>query len=145
MASKTQRITIIVDRLKTYSDFIENLMLTINEFYIDDGSFSDEDDRKFHKWCFNKVCDGFKKEGIDFSDNTSLEEYFYEYNKTSHFNEEDKDPETHLKFWKTVFDVRNINNKHISNMLVGVYMLFDKSIDEGGVKKKNMEMVLQNK
>ncbi len=126
--NKKETITLIVDRLHIYKDFIINLTGYIFKYYIDDGSFDKNDERNFHKWCFNKVCDEFKEEGLDFSDNTDLENILFEYNNKYFFNTDIRKMDVFINFWNSFFDVYNQKNENVIALLIQYYTLFDKSI-----------------
>ena len=73
----TQKYIVVKDRVEIYKDFAMNLLYYIYNYYIDRESLSaDEDIRNHYSWCFGKVCDEFKQEGLDFSKNKELKEYF---------------------------------------------------------------------
>jgi len=92
-----ENIVMVIDRLNIYKDFVLSLLYYLNKYYITDGSFTKGDERKFHLWCYNKVCDDFLKEGLDFKDNSFLEEYF--------FDELYRDIESQVTFWKNFFNM----------------------------------------
>jgi hypothetical protein len=133
---KEDTVVIIIDRLTTYKDFIINLTHNLFKYYIDDGSFDREDDRKFHRWCYARVCDDFLKENIDFSKNAALEEHLYLYHVKHFFNVEKKEPKTFVSFWEGLFDVKNIKNKNVFTILIEIYLLFNKSIEPRKPLKK---------
>ena len=75
--NNTKKYIIIKDRVELYKDFAMNLLYYIYNYYIDRESLSDDEDIHNHYiWCFNKVCDEFKQENIDFSNNEELKLYF---------------------------------------------------------------------
>ena len=78
--SSTKKYIILKDRVELYKDFSLNLLYYIYNYYIDKESLSEDADIYNHySWCFKKVCDEFLEEGIDFSKNKELKEYFYAY------------------------------------------------------------------
>ena len=67
MGSSGQKYIIVKDRVEIYKDFALNLLYYINHYYIDYESINaDEDIGNHFNWCFNKVCDEFLLEGINF-------------------------------------------------------------------------------
>lgn len=129
-----KEITIIIDRLDYYEDFIRNLTHYVFKYFIDDGSFDTEDKHKFFYWCYNKVCDEYKKEGIDFSDNKELIAYLKAtFDQNYFFPSEDEDKWTKkeiLDYWGIILDKENIDKKSYLNVMVELYSLFNKTIEQ---------------
>ena len=123
----------IFDRVEVYRDFIINLTHHIFEYYIDDGSFDKEDVDKFFDWCYDRVCDEFKEEDIDFSQNFKVKKYFKEYFHVNYFYADDeykKDKDHYINFWKNIFDAKSVENKKLFLAFVELYSYFDESINE---------------
>jgi hypothetical protein len=136
-----KKYIIIRDRVEIYKDFTLNLLYYIIDYYLDDKTLSDDVDIKNHfNFCFNKVCDEFNKEGIDFSKNEVLREYFYQFyylqfykiNKDS--NSQDITIAHFIKFWKNVFNFEKQKNQTILSTLIEIYTVFDTSMN----KEKNI-------
>jgi hypothetical protein len=142
--STTQKYIIVKDRVEIYKDFALNLLYYINNYYLDRQTLSaDEDIRNHYVWCFNKVCDEFLKEGIDFTKNDELKEYFftYYYHQFYHIKgnaNQDTSLEYYEKFWKSIFEIEKQKNKNIINILVELYNIYDKSIN---LEKNILEIV----
>lgn len=140
----TQKYIIVKDRVEIYKDFAMNLLYYINHYYIDYESIhEDVDIRNHYVWCFNKVCDEFKKEEIDFSTNEELKEYFYAYYYHQFYRAKgNKNQDTSLqyyeRFWKNIFEIDKQKNKNIINILIEIYNIYDKSINQ---EKNILEMV----
>ena len=133
MTKKTKKQIIIFDRVDVYRDFIINLINYVFEYYIDDGSFNDDDIKKFYSWCFNKVCSEFKEENIDFSDNIKIKKYFKEYFEVNYFyaKEEDKqNRDFYITFWENVFNADKIEDSKLLAAFVELYSYFDDSINK---------------
>lgn len=134
-----QKYIVVKDRVEIYKDFAINLLYHIHKCYIDRESLSeDEDIFNHYSWCYNKVCDEFLKEDINFKNNAELKNYFYSYYYNQFYNVNDPNQNTSLshyeKFWRNIFDVDKQKNKNILNILIEVYNIFDKSIN----KNKNI-------
>lgn len=125
----TQKYVIIKDRIEIYKDFTINLLNYIIFYYLDKDSLSEDEDIKNHfNFCYDKVCDEFLEEEINFKDNNELREYFYIY----YYNEFYKKPSkiaTYDKFWRNIFEIDLQKNKNIISVLLEIYMIFDKSIN----------------
>lgn len=134
----TQKFIIIKDRIEIYKDFTFNLLYYINKYYLDNVTLKlDEDIRNHYNWCFDKVCEEFKLEEINFSDNKKLREYFYGYYYQQYYKINKILPLTHyVNFWENIFDVDEYKskNKNILNVLIELYEIFDISI----TKEKNI-------
>lgn len=134
---KDNKIIIIKDRVETYKDFTFNLFYTIQKYYVDRDSLSEDDDIYNHYlWCYNKVNDEFKKEELDFGNNEELKEYFYKYYYLNFYmldkenNIHDGSIEYFEEFWNEIFKINNQKNRNILNVLVELYLIFNKSMNE---------------
>jgi hypothetical protein len=143
--NSSQKYIIVKDRVEIYKDFTLNLLYYIHHYYIDRESLSaDEDIRNHFNWCFNKVCDEFKQECIDFSKNAELREYFYAYYHHQFYklNKDNQNQDTSLpyyeRFWRNIFEIDKQKNKNLLNILVEIYNIFDKSINQ---EKNILEIV----
>lgn len=140
----SQKYVIVKDRVEIYKDFSLNLLYYIHHYYIDKESLSaDEDIHNHYNWCFNKVCDEFLKESIDFRKNKVLREYFYKYYYHQFYNiktavNQDMTLEYYEKFWKNIFEIEKQKNKNMLNILIEIYNVFDVSINQ---EKNILELV----
>ena len=126
MSVTTKKYIIIKDRVEIYKDFAINLLYYIHKYYIDYESLHEDTDiRNHYVWCFNKVCDEFIKEGIDFRGNEELKEYFYAYYYHQFYKIQNVNQDTTLayyeKFWKNIFEIDKQKNKNIINILIEIY------------------------
>jgi hypothetical protein len=145
MPNTTQRFQIINNRVEIYRDFSLNLLYYIYNYYLDKETLSkDEDIYNHYSWCFNKVCDEFLLEEIDFRKNSDLKKYFYDYYyhqfyKISKDNmNQNTSIEYYERFWKGIFEIDKQKNKNVLNLLVEIYNVFDKSINQ---EKNILEIV----
>lgn len=132
---------IIKDRVEIYKDFTINLLSYIMDFYLDNKTLSADDDIQNHyNWCYNKVCDEFKEEGLDFSNNENLRQYFYDFFYHQFYKRENQDIvyTYYEKFWLNIFNIEKQNNKNIMNTMVELYNIFDKSVNH---EKNILEIV----
>jgi len=140
MKNITRKLIIVNDKVKIFEDFTLNLLYYIYNYYIDYESLSDDVDiRNHYNWCFNKVCDEFKLEEIDFSDNNELREYFFTYYYHQFYKViNDKTLDTSIKyyenFWKKIFDMYNNKNKNRLNVLIELYNIFNISLSQKSEK-----------
>ena len=134
----SKKYNIVRDRVEVYKDFALNLLYYIYHYYLDKETLgADEDIRNHYLWCYNKVCDGFKKEEIDFTDNQELKEYYFSYYYQQFYRAENNG-EIGLKyfenFWKNIFEIDKQKNKNTIGALIEIYTIYNKSID----KEKNI-------
>ena len=127
-----QKFLVIKDRVEIYKDFTINLTNYIIDYYLDNVTLSNDVDIKNHyNFCFNKVCDEFKKEEIDFTNNDGIREYYYTffYNQFYKIDNEGITAEYYEKFWRNIFDIKKQKSKNMINTLVEVYSVFDQTIN----------------
>jgi hypothetical protein len=140
--SAAQKYIIVKDRVEIYRDFTINLLNYIYDYYLDRVTLSDDGDIRNHfNWCFNKVCDEFKKEELDFSKNKVLRDYFHQFYYYQFYKRENQDVSLNYydKFWRNIFDIGDKNkNKNIMNTMVELYNIFDASINQ---EKNILEIV----
>jgi hypothetical protein len=140
----SQKHIIIKDRVEIYKDFALNLLYYIYNYYIDRESLSEDTDIHNHyNWCFNKVCQEFLKENLDFTRNKELKEYFYMYYYNQFYKIKDNaKQDTSLayyeKFWKNIFEIDKQKSKNLINILIEIYTIYDKSINQ---EKNILEIV----
>ena len=125
---------IIKDRVEVYKDFALNLLYYIHYYYLDRVTLGkDVDIYNHYSWCFNKVCDEFKKEELDFSTNGTLKDYFFAY-YYHQFYVASENQDTTLRyfesFWKNIFEIDKHKNKNVINILIELYEIYDKSVCE---------------
>jgi hypothetical protein len=143
--NSSQKYIIVKDRVEIFKDFTLNLLNHIHYYYLDKESLSsDQDIRNHYSWCFNKVCEEFKKEEIDFSKNKELKEYFYDY-YYHQFYKIDKNNmnqntslEYYERFWRNIFEIDKQKNKNLLNILIEIYTIYDNSINQ---EKNILEIV----
>jgi len=140
--STSKKFIIVKDRVEIYRDFALNLLYYIDDYYLDKDSLGlDQDIYNHFIWCYNKVCDEFLKEGLDFRKNDELIEYFYTYYYHQFYTAIDNQDTTlsyFEKFWKNIFDIEKQKNKNLINILIEIYNIYDKSINQ---EKNILEIV----
>jgi len=135
---KTKQL-IVIDRIETYKDFVVNLFNYLFKYYIDDGSFSKEDNEKFFQWCYNNVCNEFKKEDIDFTTNKKLFDYLKEHVDITFFYPENgkrKNQDSVMEFWNTVFDIDSLEKESYFRVFLEIYTIFDKTFEKPKIRKQ---------
>ena len=146
MSRNTQKKFVIVkDRVEVYKDFTFNLLYTIHKYYVDRDSLSEEEDIRNHfLWCYDRVCNEFKNEELDFSDNEDLKQYFFTYYYHQFYLlDEDKfghdgSIEYFNEFWNEIFMIDKQKNKNVLSVMIELYTIFDKSVN----KEKNLMEII---
>lgn len=136
-----QKFVIVKSRVELYKDFAMNLLYYINHYYIDFESLNNKEDIYNHfSFCYNKVCDEFLKEEINFKNNTELKEYFHSYYYHQFYMSQNREMslDYYEKFWRTIFDIDKHKNRNIVNILIEIYQIYDKSIN---TEKNILEIV----
>jgi hypothetical protein len=131
---------LVKDRVEIYRDFTINLINYIFEYYLDKNTLSSNEDIYNHyTFCYNKVCDEFLLEEIDFKKNEELINYFFDYFYYQVYKVDD-DPNIDylIKFWNDTFSVDTQRSKGALRALVEIYLIFDKSITQ---EKNILELV----
>lgn len=138
--STTQKYMIVKDRVEIYKDFTFNLLEHIFYYYLDKETlYLDVDIKNHFNFCYNKVCDEFKKEEIDFTENVELFDYFYTYYYHQLYKgDNEPDKEQYIKFWKEIFNIDRQKNKNLLKIMVELYTIFDETIS---LEKNILEMV----
>lgn len=138
----TKKYTIVKDRVEIYKNFTMNLLYYIVDYYIDRETLNnDEDIYNHYSWCFKKVCDEFKLENLDFTKNKELKNYFYKYYYDQLYtanNNQDTTLSFYEKFWNNIFEIDKQKNKNIINILIEIYNVYDKSVNQ---EKNILEIV----
>lgn len=117
------------ERLEVFSDFIYYLNELIITTYLGDDITVGENKTKHFKWCWSKVVDSFKKEGIYFIDTNELYNYFLTFYQES-FYEDEKETEKINKisiFWEELFDIDKSKTMSEYEALNELYKIFNKS------------------
>lgn len=133
---------IIKDRVGLYKDFALNLLYYIHYYYLDSVTLGkDTDIYNHYSWCYNKVCDEFKKEELDFSKNKTLKDYFFRYYYHQFYvatGNQDTSLRYFESFWRNIFEIEKHKNKNIINILIELYEIYDESVCE---ERKILEIV----
>lgn len=132
------------DRVKLYKDFTLNLLYYIDKYYLDYETLSEDTDIYNHYvFCYNKTCDDFLKEDLNFTTNEKLKEYFYTYYYSLYYTirREETTLDDYINLWDNIFDIENHKNKNRGErfeMFIELYQIFDISINN---KKNVLELV----
>ena len=128
---------IIPEKLELFSDFSHSLNLLIVETYLGDEDspndtkivMSNEDNSKHFEWCWNKIIDNFKKEGINFNQKGEHCDYFEAFFKDIFYNQsDDKVKHSISGFFNDLFNVKKPFTKSDLDMISTIYKHLDKSL-----------------
>lgn len=120
------------EKCELYNDFIQSLLRLVFDTYLGDDIMTIDDQIKHFRWCWNKVIDNFKEEGILFK-NKKLYNYFLEFMlEVFYMYEGDKISENDdlgiLKIWDNIFSYNKPKTQADIDTLVEVYKIFEKSL-----------------
>jgi len=119
------------DRANTYLDFSRLLYSTIEKYYLDSQTLSDSEDIKNHfDFCFDKVCEKFLQEEINFKPNTQLRRYFFDFYLNQLYKlEKPQSKDFYERYWGKIFSVEiRHKNPTVKNSMIELYCIFDTSI-----------------
>ena len=135
---KKKSVLLLRDRVDFYKDFAFNLLYTIDKYYLDRETLSNDTDiRNHYDWCFNRVCDGFELEEIYFKDNDELREYYYDYYYPEYYTKDYTiELKEYIKFFEKIFNVENQKNKQFTEVLLDIYEISENSINNKTVVEK---------
>lgn len=123
-------------RLETYKDFIINLCHYIGDTFLGYDIIKSTKDKKNHfKWAFNKVCNDFLEEDIDFKSNDELFDYFFEYFNATLYENEDYSIEFLLEYWEETLEYSYDKTRSDLEGMIEVYNIFERSL-ENKIKKE---------
>jgi len=117
------------ERLEMFSDFIYSLNELVVTTYMGDDITLGENKDKHFKWCWGKVINSFKMEGIYFLETKELYGYFSTFYQES-FYEEEKEEVRVSKiglFWDELFEFNKTKTMSEYETLLEIYKIFNKS------------------
>ena len=128
---------VIYERSIIYQDFVLSLIDLVCETYMGDDITNDDEKLNHFDWCWNKTINNFKEEGIDFSGDNNLYEYFLNFMLETFYLSKKKSNALHfnlLKLWSYLFGFTVSKTRSDVDSFIEVYQLFDNSIKN---RKKN--------
>lgn len=128
---------VLLERVQLYHEFVTNLVYYIYNTYLGADYISTSEDIEGHfNWAYTKVIDEFKEEGIDFSNNSYIKDYFIVYFTTMLYNNaKPLEIETILKSWNQVFTLRPEKDKMEFELLLELYERFDTTFNHKKLQK----------
>tara|TARA_R110001606_G_scaffold393025_1_gene562579 strand:+ start:754 stop:1224 length:471 start_codon:yes stop_codon:yes gene_type:complete len=118
------------ERIELFYDFVYSLNELVITTYLGDEITTKEDRDKHFKWCWEKVIDGFKKEGIYFITVTELYNYFITFFQESFYEEKIKTTRKSNKlksFWTDLFSFSKVKTMSEYESLLELYKIFNRS------------------
>ncbi len=120
------------DKWLLYQDYTISLFYLIVNTYMGDENYSDNNDFiKHFNWCWDKNNYNFKEEGVSFSGNKKLYDYFMELTFIYFYNVDKKDltydDKKHkiIDIWLDIFNHKNIKTKYDLDNLIELYNIFN--------------------
>jgi hypothetical protein len=120
------------EKCELYSDFVQSLLMLAFDTYMGDDVMGVEDQKKHFKWCWDKVIENFREEGISIKSD-KLYDYFLEFMLEVFYTYDGKKPydftdEGVLKIWSDVFSYDKSKTQADMDTLVEIYKIFEKSL-----------------
>ena len=118
------------ERIELFYDFVCSLNELVITTYLGDDITTKEDRDKHFKWCWEKVIDAFKKEGIYFITVTELYNYFITFFQESFYEEKIKTTRKSNKlksFWSELFSFNKVKTMSEYESLLELYKIFNRS------------------
>jgi len=128
---------IIPEKLELYSDFSISLHSLILETYLGNSTertetkikLTPEDNLKHFEWCFGKVIDNFKKEGINFKKKGEHLDYFKNFFMDVYYNQSQENVKNNVKLFLTqLFNPKTPFSKSDLDMISVIYKNLDKNM-----------------
>jgi hypothetical protein len=118
------------NRLQLYRDFIINLCYYIGDTYLGQEIIKTNKHKKDHfRWSFSKVCNEFKEEGLDFSNDDELFDYFFEYFNSTLYENEMYEIEFLIEYWEDTLELSYDKSKADLEGMFEVYVIFDRILN----------------
>lgn len=123
------------NRVDLYKDFIVNLCYALVDTYLGEEYINTNKQKKEHfTWCFNKICNSFLDEGFDFSENKELYDYFFEYFKSTMYDNDFFELDFLLDYWEDTLELSYDKTKSDLDGLIEIYKIFNKTIESKLIK-----------
>jgi hypothetical protein len=117
---------VLLERVQLYHEFIVNLTYYLYDTYLGAESIVTSQDMEGHfNWGYNKVIKEFKEEGIDFSTNADVKEFFAKYFVANLYNGSPANVDSVLTQWKEIFTLRPEKSETEFQLLLEIYERFD--------------------
>jgi len=120
------------NKCSLFFDYIVSLNCKVYDTFLGDDVINREKDIESHfLWCFKDVVKDFKEEGIKFSDDDELRDYFYNFYIEVFYNSNSKKDsiEKLNKLAQFSFDYHRIKTRSDMDVLIELYRLFEKSLN----------------
>lgn len=128
---------IIPEKLELYSDFSNSLSELIVETYLGEEpssyetkiTLTEEDKEKHFNWCWGKIIDNFKKEGLIFELKGEHYDYYSTFFLDVFYNQKEEKVRNSInKFFDDLFDLSKDFTKSDLDLITTIYKLLDKNL-----------------
>ena len=128
---------IIPEKMELFSDFSQSLYEVMMETYLGETTtsnetritLSNEDKQKHFEWCWNKIIDNFKNEGLVFKKKGEHFDYFKAFFEDIFYNQKEEKIKNSVKdFFIQLFDYNNSFTKSDLDMILIIYKCLDKNM-----------------
>ena len=129
---------IIIEKMELYYDIIFSLFKNISDTYLCDDEntrqetkiqLTDEDKLNHFSWCWKKLIDEFKKEGLIINEVGEHRDYLYDFFSDIFYNQKDSKIRNSIDvFFTDIFDMKKPFTKSDLDMISTIYKSLDKNI-----------------
>lgn len=127
---------ICYQKLELFEDFVKSLISLVYKTYLGDTegqetniTVTNEDNVKHFDWCWLKVIENFRKEGIFFNDAGEHKEFMKSFFEETFYNQKVKEVKMSLsKFFNEVFNLDKSPTKSDLDLLTSIYKSLDKNL-----------------
>ena len=129
---------IIIEKMELYYDIIFTLFKNISDTYLGDDettrqetkiNMSDEDKTNHFNWCWKKLIEEFKKEGLTINENGEHRDYLNEFFLDIFYNQKEKKIKESIgTFFKDLFDTKKPFTKSDLDLISSIYKSLDKNM-----------------
>jgi hypothetical protein len=124
------------NRIELYRDFIINLCYSLVDTYLGEEYIKSNKQKKEHfTWSFNKICDSFIEEGFNFKTNKELYDYFFEYFRTTMYDNNFFEIDFLLDYWEDTLELSYDKTKNDLEGMIEIYKIFDKTVENKLIEK----------
>jgi hypothetical protein len=120
-----------IDYCNLLHDYIISLNMLIFETYLGDDIMNEKTQKEHFKWCWVRVKQNFKDEGININDDDELYNYFIEFLSEVYYRSDDKTDTLEsniMKMWEFMFNHGLSKSRSDVDTIIEIYKLFKKTL-----------------
>ena len=129
------------EKIELFFDFAHSLYYLIKNTYLGPDVINKEEDVKGHfDWCWTKTINNFSLEKIYFKAEGEHQVYFWNFFNESFYNPNNTDLNDRIEdFFNHLFLLHLSKTKSELDMLLEIYVILDKSLENSEVNYKKLD------